>query len=35
MEHAAAQADAVKLRPLVAAARRRCDAALAELKSLL
>jgi len=34
MEQAAAQADAVTLRPLVAAARLRCDAALAELRSL-
>jgi HPt (histidine-containing phosphotransfer) domain-containing protein len=35
MEQAAAQADAVTLRPLVAATRLRCDAALAELKTLL
>jgi two-component system sensor histidine kinase/response regulator len=35
MEQAAAQEDAVTLRPLVAVARRRCDAALAALKSLL
>jgi hypothetical protein len=35
MEQAAAQEDAVTLRPLVAAARKRLDAALAELKALL
>ena len=35
MEQAASQQDAVTLRPLVAAARRRLDAALDELKSLL
>ena len=35
MEQAAGQEDAVTLRPLVDVARRRCDAALAELKSLL
>jgi CheY-like chemotaxis protein/HPt (histidine-containing phosphotransfer) domain-containing protein/anti-sigma regulatory factor (Ser/Thr protein kinase) len=35
MEQAAAQGDAVSLRPLVAAARLRCNAAIAELKTLL
>ena len=35
MEHAAIQQDAVTLRPLLPAARRRLEAALAELKSLL
>ncbi len=35
MEQAAGQGDAVTLRPLVAAARLRCDAALAELNSLI
>ena len=35
MEHAAIQQDAVTLRPLVPAARRRLEAALAELKALL
>ena len=35
MEKAAGQGDAAALRPLVAAARLRCDAALAELKSLI
>jgi two-component system sensor histidine kinase/response regulator len=35
MEQAAGHDDTVTLRPLVAAARVRCDAALAELKSLL
>jgi CheY-like chemotaxis protein/HPt (histidine-containing phosphotransfer) domain-containing protein len=35
MEQAAAQGDAVSLRPLVTAARLRCNAALAELKALL
>jgi HPt (histidine-containing phosphotransfer) domain-containing protein len=34
MEQAAAQQDGAALRPLVAAARTRCEAALAELKSL-
>ncbi len=34
MEHAAAQRDGVTLRPLVPAARRRLESALAELKSL-
>jgi CheY-like chemotaxis protein/anti-sigma regulatory factor (Ser/Thr protein kinase) len=34
MEQAASRSDAVTLRPLVAAARARCDAALAELQSL-
>ena len=35
MEHAAIQQDAVTLRPLIPAARRRLEAALAELKALL
>ena len=35
MEQAASQQDAIALRPLVAAARKRLDASLAELKSLL
>jgi len=35
MEHAAIQQDSVTLRPLVPAARRRLEAALAELKALL
>jgi len=35
MEQAAGQNDAIALRPLVAAARLRCEAALAELRSLL
>jgi len=35
MEQAAGQDDVVTLRPLVAVARRRCEAALAELKSLI
>jgi signal transduction histidine kinase/CheY-like chemotaxis protein/HPt (histidine-containing phosphotransfer) domain-containing protein len=35
MEQAAGQGDAAALRPLVAAARRRCDAAIAELNSLI
>ena len=35
MEHAAAQADGVTLRPLVPAARRRLESALVELRSLL
>ena len=35
MEQAAAQEDAVALRPLLAAARQRCESALAELKALL
>ena len=34
MEHAAAQREAVTLRPLVAAARRRLESALSELRSL-
>jgi hypothetical protein len=35
MEQAAAQDDPITLRPLVAAARLRCEAALSELRSLL
>jgi two-component system, sensor histidine kinase and response regulator len=35
MEHAATQQDVVALRPLIAAARKRLSAAVAELKSLL
>ncbi len=35
MEQAASHYDGVTLRPLIAAARQRCDAALAELRSLL
>ncbi len=35
MEQAASQYDGVTLRPLIAAARQRCDVALAELRSLL
>jgi HPt (histidine-containing phosphotransfer) domain-containing protein len=35
MEQSAAQRDGITLRPLVAAARLRCEAALAELRSLI
>jgi hypothetical protein len=35
MEQAAADEDAVALRPLIAAARKRSETALAELKALI